>query len=170
MIESVIFLSRPAMQQLQADPDAIVISLTAPGDPVSFAAGWRNILQLEFDDLCETVMGVPVGSIPDADSEGYLVREFCGGIYRLPDAHHAKAIVDFLVRHEGGCSDFVRVIAHCDHGISRSAAVAQYVADKYNVPILNADPEWQNCVAMPDTSRANSRLLLLLKKTPSLKG
>lgn len=164
MIESVVFLSRPAMQQLQATPDAIVISLSAPNDPACIANGWRSVLQLEFDDLCEAVMGVPVGSVPDADSEGHLVREFFGALYRLPDSRHAKAIADFLSRHEGGCCDFVSVIVHCDHGISRSAAVAQYVADRYSVPILNADPEWLDRVAITNTTRANPRLLRLLRK------
>lgn len=162
MIESVLFLSRPAMLALHPDPDAILISLASPHDPAPLEAGWRAVLQLEFDDICEKVLAVPAGSIPDVEDDGHLMREFFGTICRLPDARHAKAIVDFLVKHEGGCCDFVRVIAHCDHGISRSAAVAQFVAERYSVPILNAEPEWQGRVAMTDTFRANPRLLRLL--------
>lgn len=161
MFDSVLFLSRPELLKLQPDHDTVVISLASPNAPANLEQGWRATLQLEFDDLCESVLGVPVGSIPDAE-EGHLVREFFGAIYRLPDAHHAQAIVGFLEAQEGGCSDFVSVIVHCDHGISRSAAVAQFVADRYGVPILNTEVEWQSRVAMPDTTRANPRLLRLL--------
>jgi len=162
VFDSVLFLSRPELLKLQPDHNAVVISLASTHDPANLKKGWRAILQLEFDDLCESVLGVPVGSIPDAE-EGHLVREFFGVVYRLPDARHAQAIVDFLAAQEGGCSDFVNIIVHCDHGISRSAAVAQFVADRYGVPILNTEVEWQSRVAMPNTTRANARLLRLLR-------
>lgn len=164
MFDSVLFLSRPEFMKLQPDPDAVVISLAIPKDSANLAQGWRATLQLEFDDLCEQVLGVPVGSIPDAEKEGHLVREFFGAICRLPDARHAQAIVGFLKAQEGGCCDFVKVIVHCDHGISRSAAVAQFVAERYGVPILNAEVEWQGQVAISNTARANPRLLRLLIK------
>lgn len=169
MIESVVFLSRYTVQKLVPDPDAVLISLTVPNDPACLAPGWRAVLRLEFHDVSEEVLGLAAGSIPD--NQGHLTHEFRAptyrmAIYRLPDANHAKAIADFLAHHKGGCSDFLRVIVHCDQGKSRSAAVAQFVADRYDVPILNADPEWQDRVAIQHTSRANLRLLRLLKSFP----
>ena len=163
MYENVVFLSRLAALKLNPYPDAIMISLIVPNASVCFAPGWHDVLQLEFDDIYEEAMGVVVGSIPDADLM-HLVHEYEGVEYRLPDANHAKAIVSFLAKHEGGCSVFRQVIVHCNQGKSRSAAVAQFVSNKYDVPILNADPEWQDRVAMTNTSRANPRLLRLLNK------
>lgn len=165
MYESVVFVSRFVAQKLIPDPDAVLISLAVPNDPARIAPGWRGVLQLEFHDISEEVLGMPAGSIPD--TQEHYTHEFgppCYGmaLYRLPTVAHAKAIVDFLVQQEGGCCDFLRVIVHCDQGKSRSAAAAQFVADKYNVPILNADPGWQDRVAMLNTSRANPRLLRLL--------
>lgn len=169
MYESVVFVRWFMVRKLVPDANTIVISLASPNDPKHVAIGWRDVLRLEFHDVCEEVLGVPVETIPDADSEGHLVHECNGLIVRLPDANHAKAIADFLTKHEGGCCDFVRVLVHCDQGKSRSAAVAQFVADKYNVLILNANPEWQDRVSMSDTSRANPRLLRLLNKQEGCK-
>ena len=163
MYESVVFLSRLEALKLEPDADAVVISLIVPDASVSFAPGWHDVLQLEFDDIYEEAMGVAVGSIPDAE-QTHMVHEYSGATYRLPDANHAREIVRFLAQHEGGCCIFRRVIVHCNQGRSRSAAVAQFVADRYDVPILNADPEWRDRVAMSDTSRANPRLLRLLTK------
>ena len=165
MYESVVFVSRFNVQKLIPDAHAIVISLTIPNDPVRFEPGWRGVLQLEFHDVSEEFLGLDVGSLPDADNEGHLVAEFKGRIFRLPDVHHAKAIVNFLTEHQGGCSDFVSVIVHCDMGRSRSAAVAQFVADRYEVPIVNSEPEWLEHVTRIDTTLANPRLLRLLRKT-----
>lgn len=167
MYESVVFLSRLEALGLLPDPDAVMISLIVPNALVCFAPGWKAVLQLEIDDIYEEALGMAAGSIPD--ELVHFVHEFGApnygmAIYRLPNAAHAKAIAKFLAQHEGGCCVFRRVIVHCNQGKSRSAAVAQFVADKYNVPLLNADPAWQDRVAMPDTSRANPRLLRLLQK------
>lgn len=163
MYESVVFLSRLEALKLKPDPDAVVISLIVPNASVHFAPGWHDVLQLEFDDIYEESMGVAVGSIPDA-AQTHLVHEYNGATYRLPDANHARGIAKFLARHEGGHCISRRVVVHCNQGRSRSAAVAQFVADRYGVHILNADLEWQDRVAMSDTSRANPRLLRLLIK------
>ncbi len=163
MFESVVFLPRSQMQKMVSDSDTIVISLATPNDPAYFDDGWRGVLQLEFDDVCEEVFGVSAGSIP-AEQEHYTHEfgppKYGMAIYRLPTVRHAKAIVDFLARHEN--VGYLQVIVHCDQGKSRSAAVARFVADRYDIPILNADPKWQNHVAIIDTSRANPRILRLL--------
>jgi predicted protein tyrosine phosphatase len=165
MYESVVFHARYQIKKMDPDANAIIISLTQPGDPVSFATGWRDVLPLEFDDICEEVFGLPEGAIP-AEQE-YYTHEFGAPTYRMafyrpPAAIHAKAIRSFLARHEGG--DMVRVIVHCDQGKSRSAAVAQFVSEQYGVPILNADLIKQGRVSMSDTSWANPRLLRLLRQ------
>ena len=162
MIVSVVFLSRFAVQKLAPNTNSIVISMSVPGDPVTFAAGWRAVLQLEFHDISEETIAAAIGSVPNAADEGNLALEYVEKVYRWPDTYHAQAIKSFLAEFDRGCSDFVDVIVHCDMGKSRSAAVAQFIANRYQVPILNDSPEWQHRVSMTDTSRANPRLLRLL--------
>lgn len=167
MFESVIFVSRFAAMNLPPDPDAIMISLIVPGDKTTFAPGYRSILQLEMHDVYEEVFNLPPNAIPD-DQDHYThewgAPSYQIGLYRMPTLAHARAIVNFLADYEGGCSLFRRVIVHCSQGKSRSAAVAQFVSEKYDTPILNTESAYQDLVAMTDTSRANKRLLRLLRK------
>lgn len=165
MFESVVFVRRFVAQELPPDANTVLISLTSPNDPARIANGWRDVLRLEFHDVYEEALGVSTVSIPD--EQEHYTHEFGApsygmALYRLPTSVHAKAIMDFLTRNEGGCCDFVNVVVHCDQGKSRSAAVAQFVADRYGVPILNTEPVWQDRVSMLDTSRANPRLIRLL--------
>lgn len=165
MYSGVVFVSRFVAQELIPDPNTIMISLTSPNELARIAPGWLDVLRLEFFDISEEVLGVPVGSIPDVGIDGQLMYEHKGHKVRLPDLHHAETIANFLAKHASTDSDFLRVVlVHCDQGKSRSAAVAQFVADWYGVPILNAELEWQDRVSMLDTSCANPRLLRLLKK------
>jgi predicted protein tyrosine phosphatase len=167
MFENVIFVSRQVAMSLPPGPDAIMISLIAPGDKTTFAPGYCSILQLAMDDVYEEVFNLPPNAIHDDQSHythEWGTPTYQIGLYRMPTLEHARAIANFLAEHEGGCSLFRRVIVHCSQGKSRSSAVAQFVSEKYGTPILNADPAYQDQVAMTDTSRANPRLLRLLKK------
>jgi len=51
--------------------------------------------------------------------------------YILFNDDHAKQILNFLAKHE---NDVDAVIAHCEAGISRSAAVSKFVAYVYGIP------------------------------------
>ena len=167
MFDSVIFVSRFVAMSMYPDPDTIMISLIVPDDKTTFAPGYRSILQLQMDDVYEEVFKLPANAIPD--DQDYYTHEWGApdyqiGLYRPPTIAHARKIANFLADYEDGSSHDRRVIVHCSQGKSRSAAVAQYVHEKYGTPILNAVPAYQDRVAMTDTSRANPRLLRLLRK------
>lgn len=55
--------------------------------------------------------------------------EACG--YRLFDSYNAVSILKFLKEHQNDTHD---VFVHCEAGISRSAAVAKFIAHIYNLP------------------------------------
>lgn len=146
------FLSRLQAEALSPCPDTVVISITTPGDlPASLPEGFRDVLRLSFDDLSEEMLGVPLGAIPDDTPDDTQVR---WKVYQLARATDAEAICDFLAYYARS-PVAVSVVVHCDAGVSRSAAVARFIAGRYSTPIVNV---------APDTSYANSRLLRLLNK------
>lgn len=153
MLKTVAFISQQSMEN-HACPHAgtAVISITCPGDePANIKEGFYSVLRLQFDDLYEEALNEKVGDVPDIGIGGGRVLWHN---LTLPDASHARQIIDF-VNALAGNDRCPHLIVHCHAGISRSAAVAQFVADKYNAEIDQANP---------DTSCANARLLRLLNK------
>lgn len=155
MIKTVKFVSQRWMEHLEVvRPDTAIISITSPGDSNAMISdGFFSILRLCFDDLEEETIHEQIGAVPDADPDGPVLWHNL----RLPDANHAKAIVDFLNRIT--CE---RVIVHCHAGVSRSAAVAKFISEKYN-----ADLHGQVEGDYADASGANMRLYRLLNKVDS---
>ncbi|MHB8833318.1 MAG: hypothetical protein ACYC9V_09105 [Desulfobacteria bacterium] len=75
--------------------------------------GWRDILRLVFDDI----------EAPVAD-------------YVLFDDRMADRIIDWLYRVDDRVEE---IIVHCSAGISRSAAVARFVAERYGIEEFDFD-------------------------------
>lgn len=152
MLKSVCFISRAAAEMMLPAADTVMISISAPDEGLAnIPEGYRSVLRVEFYDLYEEVLGIPVGSLPDAcpNEQPVLWK-----VFHLPDANHALKIFQ-LIEHHSTQEEPVHLIVHCHAGVSRSAAVAMFVADRYGCPIDNANP---------DTSAANARLLRLLNK------
>lgn len=152
MIRSVCFLSRKVVEDhLRAQKGMAIISITdTDARPARLPKGIPS-LRLSFEDLSEESLRMPVGTLPDMLMAPLAVMH---QHFTLPDGYHAQRIVDFI-RRKAASPDMHDIVAHCEAGISRSAAVAQFVADRYCVPIDQANP---------DTSCANARLLRLLNK------
>ena len=127
-IQTVRFLSQIAAEDCQPDENTSMVSIIGPGSfEAEIKPGFRTLLKMYFDDIDEESLNVAVGSIPDFADDGELIVNS----YLLPDLHHAREIVKFV---ETG--DFEHLIVHCFAGISRSAAVAQFVADRYGADLL----------------------------------
>ncbi len=156
MLKSVCFISRRAVENhLKPTPDIAIISIKDPdGKPVRLPRGVSST-RLEFHDLYEEALNLPVGAFPDAITPPLAVFH---ANFILPDTHHAWQIIRFI-RLQAEKPNPIDLIVHCEAGISRSAAVAMFVADRYAVPIDQANP---------DTSCANKRLLRLLNKIDDL--
>jgi predicted protein tyrosine phosphatase len=109
-ISEVYFVSREAAENLLFHPDAAVISITDPGKRVAALAAWfRKVLRLSFYDAVPGDDFIPV-PVP--------------GCF---DRQMAQKIVDFIDELHG-TSMALKLVVHCEQGISRSAAVALFAA------------------------------------------
>jgi hypothetical protein len=101
----------------------VLISMTTPAipDTVSWNCSpaklhddtWKAVLRLEYDDRDPGLMNA-------ADVKHY----------RLFNEDDAVKILKFLKQHQ---DDTLHAICHCEAGISRSAAVAKFIARIYNL-------------------------------------
>lgn len=100
-------VSQIQARKLEGSLDAIMVSIVGPsGSPCELQSGWRAILRVYFSD---------------SDQEG-------------PDSiqpHHAEQILDFL---DKWSNQVVYIVIHCAAGVSRSAAVARFAAERYDLP------------------------------------
>jgi len=118
MINRTNHFSQEDLCRMRGDPAIGVISITAPGElaPLNEDA-WSSVLRLQFHDLDEWHVG----------------PEYANQIkFNLA---HAQAILNWLTIYG---STVEAVWVHCALGISRSAAVALFIADRYDIPINRA--------------------------------
>jgi predicted protein tyrosine phosphatase len=108
-LETVIFMGRIEAEAELAKSDWVVISLSEWGvEPAKLKEGWRSILRMEFHDI-------------DEPQEPY----------NLFTENQAMEIILFVDAHAG---DSKGILVHCRAGISRSAAVAKWIAERYELP------------------------------------
>ncbi|HHM7274529.1 TPA: hypothetical protein ACRNPD_003550 [Pseudomonas aeruginosa] len=98
----VTFLS--AVDASKVEIPSNVISIGSKGDWYAFACDHKRVLRMEFDDV-----------------DGYVGSDG----FRVFSHIDAKQIHDFV----NECGD-ESIIVHCQAGMSRSAAVAKFLADK----------------------------------------
>lgn len=80
---------------------------------------------------------------------------------RAPELSDAKQIAAFVAMHHASTKP-TRLVVHCHGGVSRSAAVAKWVAETYDVPMPQlGDGEHE-------LDGANPRVLRLLRKATEL--
>lgn len=107
MIRSVDFVSQSEAELLPVVPlqsDVALISISTPGTWPPILASFLELLSVEFHDV-------------EDYAEPWVVFS----------NDHAKAIVEFVARIHSAEKEW-RCIVHCKAGLSRSAAVAIYVA------------------------------------------
>ena len=108
MIREVTFLSQAGAEAMRPLPREGIISITGSGyPPARLRRGWRRVLRLVFDDV----------EIP-----------FFGATHF--DTDHADAILRWLDEVEDQVD---KIFVHCHAGRSRSAAVAKFIAEKYDL-------------------------------------
>lgn len=107
------FFSRHDLCSLPGDPHIGVISISEPGNPVNDLKDekWASVLRLYFHDIAAPEK-------PIFGLVGFSVEQ-------------ANQILDWLATY---ANEFEAVYVHCAAGISRSAAVSQFIADVYNLP------------------------------------
>lgn len=111
-LRQVIFMSRKEAEALSGRWVWSIISISGL-NPASLQSGWHSVLRLEFDDI-------------DVD-ERFVPRD----PYILFNPDHAEQIVKFVAQCDRDEVD--TLVVHCQGGISRSAAVAKWVARAYGL-------------------------------------
>ena len=115
MIEQVIFTNRRTAEARPGDPAWAVISISQPGDPAQLIDGWHSVHRVEFHDA-------------DPDRTTTRKRKEARVVM---DAQQAKQIIKFV---KDVAPEVVGIMVHCQGGISRSAAVAKWIAERYQLP------------------------------------
>ena len=113
MLTNVTFMNRGDAAKVNPSDEAAMISIYTPGDePAKLQPGWKNLLSISFYDSDREI---------DQASPGFF--------YPAITEKQAELIYAFVVSHHH--CNFLYI--HCDAGISRSAAVALFVAERYDL-------------------------------------
>jgi len=155
MLKSVEFMSLKAVHSLASSPTVAIISIrdsSTVGDVPTFD-GFRDVLQLHMLDVCEEHALHAPGSWAEEPTDAQHLQ-YC----EIPDNFapsraHAQAIRAFVDRLHG-CADEIDLVVHCSAGVSRSAAVALWTAERFNVALRDG--------AGVGLGEANPRILRLL--------
>lgn len=114
------FLPRRVAAAYRPEPGAVLISIhDRSEEPLTPQEGWAAVLVQRFHDTDGEQLGLEVFS-----------------------DEQARALLAFVASHEN-CAELV---VHCSLGQSRSAAVALYLSEKYDVPCYKeqARVTWEN--------------------------
>lgn len=121
-VDRVEFMGRSDAESRSPQSNVAVISITQfADDPAALKEGWHSVHRVEFDDL---------------DPNKRSIYECPHDHEDLFDDERAQAIVDFV---DSVASEVDGIIIHCKAGISRSAAVAKWIATAYG---LDFDEEY----------------------------
>ena len=109
-MNKVMFVSKTAAENAGGWPDWAVISITEDYK-ASLQGGWYAVCRQQFHDVDPSVG--------------------CDVPHVLMEAKHAMSIVEFVNRVS---PEVEGILVHCKAGISRSAAIAKWIAEKYGLP------------------------------------
>lgn len=110
MLKNIIFTNQSTVENNTGMPKWAVISITDFGD-AKIKQGWYAVHRSVFDDV-DT-------SHPNKDSKQLMTDD------------HALEIVDFV---HAVAPEVDGIIVHCRGGVSRSAAIAKWIAVTFNLP------------------------------------
>ncbi len=113
MVTKVIFVGRATAETTPGWGEWAVVSITEPGFPgeAKLMPGWHSVCRVHFHDVDP--------AIP------------CGEPHQLMNQADALKITQFVREIAPGVDG---ILVHCKAGISRSAAVAKWIAKQFDVP------------------------------------
>lgn len=114
MVKSVSYVSRAQAENTFGISDCAMISITEPNHFSGLAElkeGWYEVLRMEFDDV-------------DPETCSDQANKFIS-------IHQARVIAAFV---DSVAPNVSSIMVHCRAGISRSAAVAKWIAERHGLP------------------------------------
>lgn len=116
MIQETQYVSRVAAEVMEPVLGWTIISITEfATDPADLKPGWNAVLRLAFHDI-EPGYAEKYPEYPDL---------------QIFTEEMATRIIEFVDIQSTRC---VGILVHCKAGISRSAAVSKWIADRFNLP------------------------------------
>jgi len=116
MLISAAHISRQAAEALPGTSDLVVLTITDLWAlPAELREGYRDVLRLAFDDVLEAAQWDGTDRLPITPEQACQIVEWL-------EHWHAEPMQ-------------LRLIAHCEAGISRSAAVARFAAETFGLPL-----------------------------------
>lgn len=122
MLKNVQFMPRFHAEGIIPRSNMAMISISGPGNPAQLNQMWHrgNLIRLQFHDADELGhVSRPLGSEPGLHN------------IQLFSNRDAKNIINFVNEVKNKVEI---IVVHCDAGISRSAAVAKFIAEMFNLP------------------------------------
>ena len=109
-LSTVLFCSKKDASARPAWPGWVVISINdSCSYPVNLKPGWERVLRITFDDI-------------DVEQEPY----------QMFSAEQAREVIEFV--QDCTLSGIDGILVHCNAGISRSAGIAKWIAERYLLP------------------------------------
>ncbi|MDO9436005.1 hypothetical protein [Hydrogenophaga sp.] len=157
MLKEVLFMGVREAMKLEPLQDTVIISILDQFEECNrpdHLHKFRDHLILNFVDTFERP-GDPDWPDQMSEEEHKVICKYDED--KAPELSDAKRIVEFINKHRDAPEE-VRLIVHCQGGVSRSAAVAKWAGAFYRVPL----PQLGDGIHLLDG--ANPRVLRLLAK------
>lgn len=159
MLTDVTFLSLGKARQLKPRTDTLLISILDRSEraqhKIPSLQNWRSVLCLNFEDASEESACAEPGQWPDEPDEVQHALLTAGRGEHVPTLADASQIIEFAIKHNNSIEE-LHLVVHCRAGVSRSAAVAEWVNTRLQVRRLDE--------LGTSTEYANKRLLRLMDR------
>lgn len=123
MLKNVYWMPRVKAEQISPKTSEAMISISVPDDPAKLNSGWSRtrLLRLQFHDA-DTEGNVTLMPHQQINDHGKAV---------LFNEQDARNVIEFAEENKNRVQT---IYVHCDAGISRSAAIAKFIAQLYKLP------------------------------------
>ena len=123
MFRAVKYISRQAAESLRGDANVVMVSINEPGgEPARLMGGFAAVLRIAFWDV----------NTPHPVTREYKDESF---VYTPITTQQAQEIAEFPDRWHAPPDGPELLIVHCRAGVSRSAAVARFAAERYGIEL-----------------------------------
>lgn len=142
MIASIRVTDRREAEKWRNGFGVAIISITDTDMPMAKLNGsWSIILRLKFDDI-DPKWHAHIGAIVDQD--------------KCFSAGHAKEILDF-VEDVKAMPSVNRLVVHCEHGVSRSGAIGEFLSKRFGISLTSKHDLVPNAYVLKIMSEEFSR-------------